>query len=159
MYTPRQFREERRDVLLGAIGAIRLATLVVATDGGLEAVHLPMILAERGGTLALEGHVARNNPIWRAAVPDSHAMAVFQGPQAYVHPGWLPTKKASGKVVPTWNYIAVHAHGALATRSEPAWLRQHVEALDTLSKSFLLLSFKQEESSFLKKRSKRLFIF
>jgi transcriptional regulator len=129
MYAPKQFREDRREVLLEAIATIRFATLVLATPDGLQAVHLPMIAKDTEGHITLEGHVARANPIWRAASPDAQALAMFQGPQAYVHPGWLATKKTTGKVVPTWNYVAVHAHGTLSTLEDAASLHRHVEAL------------------------------
>jgi len=129
MYTPKQFREDRREVLVEAIATIRFTTLVLGASEGLEAVHLPMLAKEIDGMLALEGHVARSNPIWRTVTPDTHAVAIFQGPQAYVHPGWLATKKTTGKVVPTWNYVAVHAHGRATIIEEASWLRRHVEDL------------------------------
>jgi transcriptional regulator len=103
MYAPQQFREERREVLIEAIATIRFAALVLVAADGLEAAHIPMIAKNLDGQVTLEGHVARGNPIWRAAAPASKALAIFQGPQAYVHPGWLATKKTTGKVVPTWN--------------------------------------------------------
>ena len=131
MYAPKQFREERREVLIDAIATIRFAALVVGTTGGLEAAHMPMIAKDVEGQLVLEGHVARGNPIWRTAPQGSQALAIFQGPQAYVHPGWLATKKTTGKVVPTWNYVAVHAHGTLCIIDDASWLRDHVEALTT----------------------------
>jgi transcriptional regulator len=131
MYAPKQFREDRHEVLVDAIASIRFATLVLGASQVLEAVHLPMIATETDGQLTLEGHVARGNPIWRAASPAACALAIFQGPQAYVHPGWLATKKTTGKVVPTWNYVAVHAHGPISIIDDPAWLRRHVEALTT----------------------------
>ena len=61
------------------------------------------------GTLL--GHVARPNPQARGAVPGVQALAIFQGPDAYVTPSWYATKRENGKVVPTWNYIAIHAYG------------------------------------------------
>jgi transcriptional regulator len=131
MYAPKQFREERREVLVDAIATIRFATLVLGAPQGLEAVHLPMIAKQTVGQLTLEGHVARSNPIWRAASPAACALAIFQGPQAYVHPGWLATKRTTGKVVPTWNYVAVHAHGTLSIVEDPSWLRRHVDDLTT----------------------------
>jgi transcriptional regulator len=131
MYAPQQFREERREVLIEAIATIRFAALVLVAADGLEAAHIPMIAKNLDGQVTLEGHVARGNPIWRAAAPASKALAIFQGPQAYVHPGWLATKKTTGKVVPTWNYVAVHAHGAISIIDDASWLRHHVEDLTT----------------------------
>jgi len=134
MYAPTQFREDRQDVLLAAIGDIRLAALVVSAADGLEAAHIPMIArADAASGLVLEGHVARGNPLWRLAEGKQGvtALAVFQGPQAYVHPGWLATKHETGKAVPTWNYVAVHAHGRLKAVSDVAWLLRHLDHLST----------------------------
>ena len=131
MYAPKQFREERREVLVEAIGSIRFASLVAWVDG-FEAVHLPMIAREHDGALALEGHVARGNPLWKAIGTGAPGLAIFQGPQAYVHPGWLATKRETGRAVPTWNYVAVQARGELSAIEDPAWLLRHVDDLTEL---------------------------
>ncbi len=135
MYAPKQFREERRDVLLSAIGSIRLAALVASPDNSLQAAHLPMIAHESGDGLVIEGHVARGNPLWRTAGDATPALAIFQGPQAYVHPGWLPTKRETGKAVPTWNYVAIHAHGHLTAHDDPTWLLRHLHELTQLTEA------------------------
>ena len=89
----------------------RLAHLVTATAEGIIATPLPLFLVESEGDKGtLYGHVARANPQWRTA-PTCDAMAIFAGPDAYVTPAWYLTKPETGKVVPTWNYIAVHAYG------------------------------------------------
>jgi transcriptional regulator len=115
MYVPKQFREERREVLIAAMRDIRLCTLVTARAGGIEATHVPVVLSDDGGRLTLECHVARGNAHWRAAAGASETLAIFQGPHAYVSPSWYASKKEHGKVVPTWNYVVVHAHGTLST--------------------------------------------
>lgn len=111
MYTPPAFRDDDRDSIHATIRAARLATLVTATAEGLVATPLPLMIepaeGERG---TLYGHVARANPQWRLA-PIGAAMAVFMGPDAYVTPSWYASKREHGKVVPTWNYVAVHAYG------------------------------------------------
>lgn len=135
MYAPKQFREERREVLLSAIGSIRLAALVASSEHSLDAAHLPMIAREEGDALLIEGHVARGNPLWRMIGDGVPALAIFQGPQAYVHPGWLATKRETGKAVPTWNYVAIHAHGHVAINDDPAWLLRHVEELTRLTEA------------------------
>jgi transcriptional regulator len=122
-------------VLVASIGAIRFAALVAIDNDGLQAAHLPMRARERSGSLVLEGHVARGNPMWSAVGAGATALAVFQGPQAYVHPGWLVTKRETGRVVPTWNYIAVHAHGRLSSIDDRAWLRGHVDELTSLTEA------------------------
>jgi len=128
-YPPRQFRETREAVLLEAIAAIGLASLVVVRDGAPEAVSLPMLAVPEGDGWVLEGHVARANPLWRLAEGGCAALAIFQGPHAYVHPGWYPGKREHGKVVPTWNYVTVHAHGPLSPTRDPAWLAAHLARL------------------------------
>jgi len=114
MYVPIQFREDRVPVLHQAIDGSGLATLVTVGPDGLEASHVPMLLDRTAGPLGtLHGHIARANDQWRTAPGNRQALAVFLGPDAYVTPSWYATKKATGKVVPTWNYVAVHAHGEL----------------------------------------------
>ncbi|MBM3782726.1 MAG: FMN-binding negative transcriptional regulator [Acidobacteria bacterium] len=107
MYTPSHFREERPDVLEAFIRAHPLAALVLPGPDGLEATHVPLLLEDG----VLRGHVARANPIWRSA--GAEALAIFHGAQIYVSPAWYPSKAADPRVVPTWNYIAVHAYGPL----------------------------------------------
>ncbi len=110
MYLPQLFNEERIDLMHDAICRARLATLVTMTADGLIASHVPMLLDPSPapyGTLI--GHLARPNPQARGAVGD--ALAIFQGPEAYITPSWYATKRATGKVVPTWNYVAIHAYG------------------------------------------------
>ena len=133
MYVPPQFREERPEVLAGAIRGIQLATLVTMTPDGLVASHIPMILKDQGGELVLEGHVARQNEHWRGLGDAGPSLAIFQGPQAYVSPAWYASKREHGKVVPTWNYIAVHAHGRVEAIEDPAWLAGHLDDLTRLN--------------------------
>lgn len=129
MYVPRQFREERPEILARAVRDIGFAALVTPGPDGLHVSHLPMVLKEgAGGAWTLEGHVARPNPHWTLA-DEAESVAVFQGPQAYVSPSWYATKREHGKVVPTWNYIAVHVHGALEAVDDHGWLLAHLHDL------------------------------
>ena len=92
-----------------AIRATRLANLVTMGPEGLLATPLPMMLdAADGDYGTLHAHVAKANPQWRST---GQALVIFMGPDAYVTPSWYETKQLTGKVVPTWNYIAVHAYG------------------------------------------------
>ena len=112
------------------IKAHPLATLVTTTAQGLEANHMPLLIdaaAAPFGTLI--GHVARANPVWRTFNADAEVLAVFQGPQGYITPSWYPTKAQNGKVVPTWNYAVVHAHGPLIIHEDAEWLRKLVTRL------------------------------
>lgn len=113
MYQPSHFRVDDTAALHALMREHPLATLVVPTADGADINHLPLHLdADRG---VLVGHVARANPVWQMA-PTGPAVAVFQGPQAYITPNWYATKREHGKVVPTWNYAVVHVHGT------PRWI-------------------------------------
>lgn len=111
MYVPPAFREDDRATLHAAINEARLSHLVTATAEGLIATPLPLFLApDEGPHGTLYGHVSRANEHWKLA-PIGEAMALFMGPHAYVSPSWYPSKQEHHKVVPTWNYLAVHAYG------------------------------------------------
>lgn len=135
MYAPHRFREERAAVLADAVRAIRFASLVTGGADDLSSVHLPLTLVEAPGGWTLEGHVARANPIWRSAAAGVSALAIFQGPHAYVHPGWYPGKAVDGRVVPTWNYVVVEARGRLSIERDPARLRAGLSALTDLNEA------------------------
>ena len=111
MYIPPAFRLEELPVIHRLMREARSATLVTATEDGLIGTPLPMMVDEREGPYGtLYAHVARANAQWKLT-PSSEAMAIFSGPEAYVTPSWYATKAETHKVVPTWNYIAVHAYG------------------------------------------------
>lgn len=130
MYMPPAFREERIEVLHAAIREAGLATLVTLTDEGLIASHVPLLLDPAPapyGTLI--GHLASPNPQAKHSVADVQALAIFQGPDVYVTPNWYATKRETGKVVPTWNYVAIHAYGSIRFFDEPARLLEIVTRL------------------------------
>jgi transcriptional regulator len=128
MYARSEAKEHRDDVLHRAIRDIRFGTLMLSDDDGApQAVHMPFVL-KTDGAAVLEGHVARANPIWKLMQQPRQALVMFQGPQAYVRPGWYPAKQEHGKVVPTWAYVSVHARGPAATMDMDALLR-HVREL------------------------------
>jgi transcriptional regulator len=129
MYVPAAFAEPDADVLRAFVDAHPLGALVTPDGaGGLHATHLPLLLDRtRGPGGVLWGHVARANPHARA--DGRAALVIFAGADAYVHPGWYPSKREHGRVVPTWNYAAVHAHGTLRVIDDAAWVRAHVEQL------------------------------
>ncbi len=128
MYARTEAQEERTEVLHKAMRDIRLGTLVVSDDaGGPQAAHVPFVL-KTDTDAVLECHVARANPIWKLMAKPRQALVIFQGPQAYVRPGWYPAKKEHGKVVPTWSYVSIHARGNAALMDMPTLL-QHVREL------------------------------
>ncbi len=133
MYLPAHFAEHRPEVLHRLIGEHPFGLLVTqsASNGALVADGVPFVLDEdpAGGPGILRAHVARANPLWREARTDLDSLVVFQGAQAYVSPGWYPTKAEHGKVVPTWNYIMVQASGRLRAIDESAWLNAFVTRL------------------------------
>lgn len=113
MYMPPAFRVEDIAEIHRTMREARSATLVTATEEGLIGTPVPMLLDEtEGANGTLYAHVARSNPQWKLQ-PSCEAMAIFAGPEAYVTPSWYVTKQETHKVVPTWNYVAVHAYGAI----------------------------------------------
>jgi transcriptional regulator len=127
-YPPRAFRETRRETIVGFIRAAGFGHLISAGGGVPHATGVPFLVRDEAGSLVLEAHLHRGNPQWRAL--GSEVLALFQGPHAYVHPGWYPTKREDGRAVPTWNYITVQARGrAEAFEADAGWLRAHVAAL------------------------------
>jgi transcriptional regulator len=129
MYVPPAFKDDDLDSIRATIRAVRLANLVTGTADGPIATPLPLFLDETEGERGvLYGHVAKANPQWRSA-PIGEALAIFMGPEAYVTPSWYATKQETGKVVPTWNYIAVHAYGPVEFFQEPERLLEVVTRL------------------------------
>jgi transcriptional regulator len=130
MYTPRHFEETRVDVLHQLMRDEPFGALVTLGSAGLEANHLPFEVDCAAGEFGtLRGHVSRANTVWRETRADVEALAIFQGAQRYVTPSWYPSKDKTGKVVPTWNYVVVHAYGPLRFIEDPAWLRAQVDRL------------------------------
>lgn len=129
MYLPAHFAQTDPAALQGLMRAFPLATLVTMGADGVTADHVPLEydpgVGEHG---ELRGHVARANPLWQRAAGQP-VLAVFNGPQAYVRPGWYPSKAQTHKVVPTWNYAVVHAHGVLHPEPDAPWLHTLVTRL------------------------------
>jgi transcriptional regulator len=132
MYTPPTFRDDDRESLLATIRAARLANFVTATADGPMVTPLPLFLDESDGEHGvIYGHLAKANPQWRAP-PLGEGLAIFMGLDAYVTPAWYATKAETGKVVPTWNYVAVHAHGPVEFFHDPDRLLDAVTRLTKL---------------------------
>lgn len=130
MRQPPIFSESRVDVMHKLMIAHPFATVVSAATGILSADHVPLVLhhdeGERG---VLRGHVAISNPLFRETEGPIEVLTVFQGPQTYVTPAWYASKKEHGKVVPTWNYVVVHARGSLSFTRDTPWLMRHLHDL------------------------------
>jgi transcriptional regulator len=132
MYTPPAFLDDDKDSLRATIRAARLANFVTATADGPLATPLPLYLDENEGEHGvIYGHLAKANPQWRVP-PLGDGLAIFMGPDAYVTPAWYATKQETGKVVPTWNYVAVHAYGPVEFFDDPGRLLEAVRRLTDL---------------------------
>ena len=130
MYQPPHFREDRIEVQHELVRAHPLAVLVTAGPGGLMANHIPFVIyAEDSELGTLRAHLARGNSQLRELAAVEECLVVFQGPQSYVTPSWYATKRETGKVVPTWNYITVHAWGCPRVIEDSAWLRRQLDDL------------------------------
>ncbi|TLY51423.1 MAG: FMN-binding negative transcriptional regulator [Gammaproteobacteria bacterium] len=123
MYQPGHFAETRIDALHELMRAYPFATVVANATNCLDANHLPFELVDG----VLQGHVARGNAL--AAANGAKVLVIFQGPHGYVSPNWYPSKRETGRVVPTWNYAVAHVHGRLRTIQDELWLRALLERL------------------------------
>jgi transcriptional regulator len=148
MYIPKANEETRTPVLHQLIRSQPFASLITFGKSGLFASHIPMLLEvrkedevredEQAAALGLlKGHLSRANAQWKDFAPDVEALAIFSGPQHYITPTWYEEKQATGKVVPTWNYVVVHAYGSLKIIEDAAWLRAHVESLTNIHEAGL----------------------
>lgn len=126
MYLPAHFEQPDEQAMTALMAAHPLCAIVSHGAQGLTADHVP--LEWDAATRTLRGHVARANPLWRDA-GGAEVLGIFRGPQAYVSPGWYPSKAATHKVVPTWNYAVVHAHGTLHAVDDAPWLHALVTRL------------------------------
>ena len=130
MYRPAHFAEDRLEVLQGLVRRHPLATLIAQRGATIDADHVPVLIDPADGPCGtLRGHVARANALWKSVADDSEVLAIFHGVDHYVSPAWYPSKLVDAKVVPTWNYVVVHARGPIRFRHEPEWLHALVTRL------------------------------
>lgn len=130
MYRPPAFRVDDTAALAAALGEIRLATLVTVIDGRITADPVPMLYdPTRGPHGTLLCHVARANPQGAPEADRREALVIVSGPDAYVSPGFYETKRETGRVVPTWNYVTLQARGRLRRFDDPERLLALVTAL------------------------------
>jgi len=150
MYIPSHFEEKRTEVMHDLIRSHGFGALVTLGGDGLNANHIPFEIDPTPSDTApfgtLRAHVARNNPAWRDFSPDVNAMVLFQGAQAYITPSWYETKKTDGKVVPTYNYMVVHAYGKLQAIEDAAWLRALVGRLTNTYESSRAAPWKVDDA-------------
>ncbi|WP_406239280.1 FMN-binding negative transcriptional regulator [Acetobacter orientalis] len=124
MYIPSLFVESRPEELHRIISEYPLGILVTNRPAGLDADHLPFLLdVNRGLQGTLLAHVARANPVWQEVHNGEPVLVVFRGAEGYISPNWYPSKQETHRHVPTWNYVAVHAHGRIKVRDDEKFLR------------------------------------
>ena len=125
MYIPDAFRETDRKALHQLMRQNSFATLITIDGGVPLASHLPILVdSDRGDHGTLCGHMARANPQWRDFSDGREALAIFQGPHAYVSPSWYETHPS----VPTWNYAVIHAYGTARLIDDRSELRKLLQA-------------------------------
>lgn len=130
MYNPAPFVEDRIDVLHAVIRRYPFAALITCGPEGPEATHVPVVLhAGIGPHGVLRCHLARANPHWQGMATGPCALVLFQGAQHYITPSWYPSKQEHGKVVPTWNYLAVHVRGRAQLFEDQAAVVEHLREL------------------------------
>jgi transcriptional regulator len=130
MYQPPHFREDRMEVQHALIRVHSLGLLITAGPNGLQANSIPFLVDDDGSAHGtLRAHLARANPQVHELTAVTDSLVVFQGQQHYISPSLYPTKRETGKVVPTWNYITVHAWGRPQVIDDAAWLRQQLDDL------------------------------
>nr|WP_298376248.1 FMN-binding negative transcriptional regulator [uncultured Halomonas sp.] len=135
MLVPSHFREEDQEKLQQYIRGYSFGVLVVAD--GVDANHVPFHFSasEEHPLGMLKCHVARVNPVWKKIEKGASVLAIFQGSNAYVSPSWYETKAETGRVVPTWNYLAVHVQGQVSIIQEHDWLKEHLNQLTDVHES------------------------
>jgi transcriptional regulator len=130
VYTPAPFAENRIGVLQEFIRQHLLATLVSCGSSGPEATHVPVVLhTDQGTSGILRCHLARANDHWKDLQSLPAVLAIFHGTDHYITPSWYPTKQEHGKVVPTWNYVAVHVRGRARLFEDQSELIEHLRTL------------------------------
>jgi transcriptional regulator len=130
MYVPPHFSELRPEALYDLIESYPLGVLFTNGKSGLDAAHLPFELDRKAGQHGiLNVHVARANPVWQDIATGDEVLVVFRAADAYISPGWYPSKHEFQKQVPTWNYLVVHAHGRVTIRDDERYVRGVVARL------------------------------
>ena len=128
MYIPHFNAMDDPDDIRAFVEAVGSAELVtVGPDGTPVATLLPVLWSADGATVV--AHMARANDHWRQIGAGTRCLAIVAGPQAYISPSWYAAKAEHGRVVPTWNYSAVHLTGTVRVHDDPAWVRDAVTRL------------------------------
>lgn len=121
MHIPKKFEQNDPSQFKKFIHNYPFATLITNSESGLEANHIPFFLNQSKGKDVLQGHIAKVNPLWKNVKDKLDVLVVFNGPNCYVSPNHYPTKKETGKAVPTWNYVTVHVKGIMSCIHDKQW--------------------------------------
>ncbi|MHB1501321.1 MAG: FMN-binding negative transcriptional regulator [Candidatus Dormibacteria bacterium] len=129
VHVPAAFAEERLEAIAAAVRAAMIGEVITLGAHGLQATPIPMLLEPGDEYGSLVGHMSRANPQWRDFDPAVEALVVFRPADAYVSPSLYASKAEHGRVVPTWNYLTVHAWGPLVVHDDRAWVGDLVRRL------------------------------
>lgn len=129
MHIPSKFKQNDESQLIALIREYPFATLVTHSESSIEATHLPVIIAKVEGKNIIQAHIAKANKIWESVKDGSEILLIFNGPNCYISPNYYPTKKESGKAVPTWNYVAVHVKGSISFIHDEKWIYRMIDSL------------------------------
>jgi transcriptional regulator len=147
MYIPQHFQAPDLMTMHALMAAKPLATLVTLHSGHMDANHIPLHFEPQASPNgSLQGHIAKANPMYAQADGEIDALAIFHGPDSYVSPNWYPVKQEHGKVVPTWNYIVVHARGKLRFIDDLIWIRAQLDNLTASQEATFTPPWKPEDA-------------
>lgn len=129
MYNPPANRVDDVEMVHELIDRARFAHVISHADGGFGASGLPLLLDRSVGRFGvLRGHFARANSQWQM-LNGTPILALFPLTDGYVSPSRYPSKAEHHRVVPTWNYEVVHAHGIARIHDDAEWVRGLVSDL------------------------------
>lgn len=135
MFIPKKFRQENTEELIAMMQKYSFATLITQSEEGIEATHLPVIISGETDKLFIKAHIAKANPLWKSVKDGADVLVIFNGPNCYISPNHYPTKKETGKAVPTWNYVVVHAKGHVSFIHDNEWVYGLIDSLTTVHES------------------------
>jgi transcriptional regulator len=135
VFIPKKFKQKNIEDLVELMRQYCFATLITQSEVGLEATHLPMIVVKKSDTFYLKAHIAKANPLWKSVANSADVLVTFNGPNCYISPHNYPTKKETGKAVPTWNYVVVHVMGTISFIHNSEWIYDAIETLTNIHES------------------------
>jgi len=135
MFIPRTFKQDNIEDLLQLMAQYPFATLITLSETGIDATHLPMFVVKEADKYHLKAHIAKANPLWKSVKNGSDVLVTFHGPNCYISPNHYPTKKQTGKAVPTWNYVVVQVKGTISFIHDSEWIYNAIETLTNIHES------------------------